>query len=104
MTEAKSRVKTGLLFKSPVNPLKPISSESIEHHVRKHATAAWSPHSWRSAMLTWSLENGWTREVAMAAIDHQRATGATVSYDASKHTEAVSELLKAWAECVAAKS
>jgi hypothetical protein len=55
-------------------------------------------------MLTWSLENGWTREVAMAAIDHQRATGATVSYDASKHTEAVSELLKAWAECVAAKS
>ena len=103
MAEAKSRVTTGLLFRSPLTPSKPISAESVEHHVRRHATAAWSPHSWRSAVLTWSLENGWTREVAMAAIDHQRATGATVAYDGSKHAEAVSELLKAWGEAIAAK-
>lgn len=105
MTEAKSRVKTGLLFKSPVNLLKPISSESVEHHVRRHrhAPAKWSPHSWRAAVYTWAVENGWPQEIAKAAIDHKRATGATVSYDASKHTEAVGELLKAWAGVFAAK-
>jgi hypothetical protein len=103
MTEAKSRVKTGLLFKSPINPLRPISSESIEHHVGRHAKAKWSPHSWRSAQMTWAVEAGWPMAVAEAALDKQRARGATVAYDASTHTEAVSELLRAWGEVVAAK-
>jgi hypothetical protein len=103
MTEAKARVKTGLLFKSPLNPLRPISSESVEHHVRRHATAAWSPHSWRSALLTWAVENGWPMAVAEAALDKQRAKGSTVPYDASTHTEAVGELLKEWGEVIAAK-
>ena len=103
MTEAKSRVKTGLLFKSPINPLKPISSEGIEQHVKAHATAAWSPHSWRSAQLTWAVEAGWPMAVAEAALDKQRAKGSTVPYDASTHTEAVGELLKEWGEVIAAK-
>jgi hypothetical protein len=99
MSEAYRRCDgKGLLFKSPVTG-EAVSEESVEHHLRKLMPAGGkhTPHSWRSSIMTWGVQNGFTREVSMAAIDHVRATGATRSYDESMHTEQVSRLLQNWA-------
>jgi integrase len=100
MVDAHRRVGgKGLLFKGPTTGAA-LSEESVEHHIRRLLPEGgkFTPHSWRSAILTWALESGHPREVAMATIDHQRSTGATARYDASVHADGVSEILAAWGD------
>ena len=80
-----------------------VTHASVEKHVRRLQgdNPRFSPHSWRSAVMTWALENGWHREVAQAALDHARGTESDRHYDRSQLIPDVAKMLTDWANEVA---
>jgi integrase len=80
-----------------------VTHAAVEKHVRKLQGAGprFTPHAWRSAIMSWALEGGYPREVAQAALDHARGTDSDRAYDRSTLTNEVSKMLTAWAQEVA---
>ncbi len=80
-----------------------VTHAAVEKHVRKLQCDGpkFSPHSWRSAVMSWAIERGYPREVAQAALDHARGTDSDRAYDRSTLTNEVSKMLTAWAQEVA---
>jgi hypothetical protein len=89
----------GLLFKGPLTGAA-LTEEAVEHHIRRLLPEGgkFSPHSWRTPILTWALEAGYSIEFAKAAIDHRHSTGATARYDAATFIDARAEILGRWAD------
>jgi integrase len=59
-----------------------------------------TPHSRRSELMTWALNNGFPRETAQAALDHARGTSSDQAYDRSSLQPQVAVMLSAWADAL----
>jgi integrase len=75
-----------------------VTHEAVEKHLRRLTDGGprFSPHSWRSALMTWALDAGYPRETAQAALDHARGTDSDRAYDESQLRAQVAEMLSAW--------
>jgi integrase len=80
-----------------------VTHAAVEKHVRRllGESPRFTPHAWRSAVMSWALEGGYPREVAQAALDHARGTDSDRAYDRSTLTSEVSKMLTQWAQEVA---
>ena len=82
----------------------PVLNESVIKHVKRQLAPGevFTPHSWRSKLMTWALDAGHNREVVQAVLDHARGTSSDQAYDQSTLQAQRSALLVEWARVVAA--
>ena len=78
----------------------PITHAAVEKHVRRLDARKFTPHSWRSVLMTWALEQYNDRELAQLLLDHARGTDSDRAYDRSTLPAKRSGALIAWAKVI----
>ncbi len=86
---------TGLVFRG-TSPGKPPSDVALRKLLRKFAPGA-DVHGWRSTLRDWAADNGYSREVAEAALAHTLGSKVEVAYLRSDLFEQRVKLMDDWA-------
>lgn len=89
----------GYVFKSPVDPKKPITREAIEkaYRVTLDLQDRHTPHGWRSALSTLAREEGgFSRDVVELALDHIHDNEVVRAYDRGERLKERIRLMNWW--------
>jgi integrase len=94
-------IKSGWLFPN-LSGAQPVLNESVIKHLNRIRPegSKFTPHSWRSVIMTWGLDAGFSRDVMQVALDHARGTDADRHYDRSTMRVQVAEMLLSWANTI----